>query len=168
MKKMLWTLAALAAAGTMAVRAEDAPKAPADAPRGEHPGFRLDADGDGNITVDEFVAGSAERAKRRFERTDKDQDGKVTEAEMNAIRDQMASRPGGDHAQRPEMPAFAELDTNKDGVVTLEEYAAQLKAKTLARAKEMDKNGDGILSKDELPMPAGPHRDGPPPAPPAP
>jgi hypothetical protein len=163
MKKLLFVMAALAAAGAMVVKAEDAAK-PAEGPRGGHErmGMRLDKDGDGKITVDEFVAMSAERAKMRFERADADKDGKVTEAEMNTVRSAMASRPAGDDRARPEVPKFADLDTNKDGVILLDEYTAALKGKAVERAKEMDKNGDGILSKDELPMMAGPHREGPP------
>ena len=163
MKKLLCVMAALAAVGTMAVQAADEPK-PEGRPEGGRggPGMNLDKDGDGKITVAEFAAGSSERSKRRFERADADKDGKVTEAELKAVAQQLAGRPADGDRPRPEMPQFAELDTNKDGSITLEEYAAVALTKAEARAKELDKNGDGVLSKDEVPMFGGPRHEGPP------
>lgn len=48
--------------------------------------------------------------------------------------------------ERMEMPSFAELDTNSDGVLSAEE----LKAPMVARFNEADTNGDGGLSADEM------------------
>ena len=163
MKKLLCVMAALAAAGTMAVQAADEPKPEGRPEGGRGPGMNLDKDGDGKVTVAEFAAGSAERSKRRFEHADADQDGKVTEAELKEVAQRFAGRPADGDRPRPEMPTFAELDTNKDAAVTPEEYAAFSLAKAEARAKELDKNGDGVLSKDEVPMFGGPRREGPPP-----
>ena len=48
--------------------------------------------------------------------------------------------------------AFARWDTNKDGVLTLDEYKAGLKnqANIEARFKHFDKNGDGKLTREEF------------------
>jgi len=52
--------------------------------------------------------------------------------------------------------AFARWDTNKDGVLTLEEYKAGLKGQDdlEARFKNFDKDGDGKLTRDEFVGPA--------------
>ena len=53
--------------------------------------------------------------------------------------------------------AFARLDTNHDGVLTLAEYVAGLKgAENLEqRFKNFDKNGDGKLTREEFVTPSG-------------
>jgi arylsulfatase A-like enzyme len=53
--------------------------------------------------------------------------------------------------------AFARVDTNKDGVLTLAEYVAGLKgADNLdQRFKNFDRNGDGKLSREEFVTPSG-------------
>lgn len=166
-KKWLFAMM-LVATGLCAVQAEDAkpPRKPEGA--GDRGGFgSMDQNGDGKITVDEMTAGMAERIKMRFTRIDKDADGKVTQAEFDAGRP--PSPPEGAGRQAREMPAFADLDANKDGSVTLEEMTSHAKSKMQERVKEMDKNGDGVIGEDERPSrgPQGgaPRRDGPPPAP---
>ncbi len=162
MKKILCLTALSLVAGLPALRAEEAAKPaapPSDAVR--RTAGQLDRDGDGKITVEEYKAMAGERAKTRFERADTNKDGKVTEAEMDAIRGLMAARTTDANPARPALPKFAELDSNKDGVVTLEEYSGPLQAKAAERAKELDKDGDGVLSREEMPTPPSP------PAPPA-
>ncbi len=53
--------------------------------------------------------------------------------------------------------AFARMDTNHDGVLTLEEYVAGMKdAPNLEqRFKNFDQNGDGKLSREEFVAPSG-------------
>ncbi|MCI4662207.1 MAG: calcium-binding protein [Neomegalonema sp.] len=78
----------------------------------------------------------------RFEQADTNGDGKVTPDEIEAMK---AAR-------------FSEADADKDGVLTAEEMAAHAKAQFEARfarhaerrLKWMDKNGDGVLSLDEM------------------
>lgn len=52
--------------------------------------------------------------------------------------------------------AFARWDTNRDGLLTLEEYRAGLRGQENieARFKKFDKDGDGRLTRDEFIGPA--------------
>jgi len=85
--------------------------------------------------------GPAESAMRWFDSYDLDKDGTVTPAE---IRNGSAKE-------------FAALDTNKDGLLTVEEYVAYIpgdRADEIARGKKRfgiaDRNGDGKLTLEEL------------------
>jgi Ca2+-binding EF-hand superfamily protein len=85
-----------------------------------------------------------------FSRLDTNHDGAISKDEASAAADARVDR------------MFANADTNHDGLITQDELraAAQarraaMKAKFDARIKAADKNGDGVLSKDEaaaLPM----------------
>ena len=75
-----------------------------------------------------------------FQRFDKNNDGKVTPAEL------------------PNRETFARFDLNQDGVITLEEYqrvaggspqAAPTVEQVSAIAKQLDKNGDGKITRAE-------------------
>lgn len=77
-----------------------------------------------------------------FDTIDADKDGKVTYAEMEANR----------------KAEFAAADTNKDGILSADELSARMLAKfqeklaerTQAMLDNMDNDGDGSLSADEM------------------
>jgi len=71
--------------------------------------------------------------------------------------------PGGFRPHRPPPPIIAALDANKDGVIDESEMA-----NAAAALKTLDKNGDGVLTPDELMPPPPPWHDGPPPGAPGP
>lgn len=77
-------------------------------------------------------AGKSKQGKeeRRFNRYDKNRDGKITRVEMLSTR----------------VKAFQKLDTNHDNLLSFEEWAV----KTSNRFKEIDRNGDGIVSRAEM------------------
>lgn len=79
--------------------------------------------------------------KMSFEEIDADGNGEVTKAELDALKD----------------ARFAAADSNGDGVLSLEEMQVRAQDQAAKRAARMlerfDKNGDGGLSKDELPQP---------------
>ncbi len=70
------------------------------------------------------------REQRRFGRYDKDEDGRITRAEMLV----------------PRRKAFAKLDTNGDGVLSFDEWAER----TTTRFDGADANRDGALTPAEF------------------
>ena len=166
MKNVSIIITAIIAAMALGIRAEDAPKT-APAGEGNRPQMpKLDANGDGKVTKEEFAAGAAARAKFRFERMDENKDGKVTAEEFKAAMERMKQFAGGNAPK--DAPEFAKLDANNDGSLSLDEVVAAGKAMSEKRFAEMDKNGDGVLTGDEIPKfgggrggPGGEHK-GPP------
>src|SRR4051794_28260420 len=70
------------------------------------------------------------REQRRFDRADRDNDGRVTLVELTY----------------PRQRAFVRLDTNHDGRLSFEEWAVR----TLTKYSTADANRDGALSRDEF------------------
>lgn len=94
----------------------------------------FDGDGDGKLTQGEID----NARKDRFAAFDGDGDGKLTLQEYQALwLDAMRSRM---------VDRFQDLDEDGDGVVTATEFAAPF-ARTVMR---MDRNDDGMLSRDDM------------------
>ena len=70
------------------------------------------------------------REQRRFDRADRDNDGRITLAELTY----------------PRQRAFARLDTNHDGRLSFEEWAVR----TLTKFSTADANHDAALSREEF------------------
>ncbi len=114
---------------------------------------RLDANKDGKLTKDELP----ERAAERIMQADADGDGEVTKEELEAAREKMGGRRGGqgqggpNQAGRgqggPQAGAFFErLDANKDGKLTKDE----LPERAAERIMQADADGDGAVTKAEF------------------
>lgn len=97
-------------------------------------GPRMDADGDGKITLQEFKTG---RGERMFARLDADGDGKLSKTELAAP---LQRAPQGADV------AFAALDADKDGFVS----HAEAEAMAAAAFTRADTDGDGALSGEEI------------------
>lgn len=95
---------------------------------------RVDTDHDGKISKAEFDTESA----NVFKRMDKNSDGKLAGDEMHGHR----------RGQFGPHFFFASMDQNHDGQVTQAEFTAAGEA----MFKKLDKNGDGVISKDEMHM----------------
>ena len=85
--------------------------------------------------------------KMQFEALDADGNGEITKAEMQAHK---ASR-------------FSDSDSNGDGKISTEELLAKAQERAAKRVERMishlDKDGDGMLSQDEMANRGGRHGD---------
>lgn len=114
------------------------------------PGFaKLDSDGDGVVSRDEFLA----QHQSRFAKVDTDGDGIISDEEKAAVketrkakREERRAKLRERHAQAQEK-MLEEFDANGDGILD----ASERETVALNRFERMDKNGDGVLSEDELP-----------------
>ena len=93
---------------------------------------RFDQDGDGKVAVSELDA----HHKEMMARADKDGDGVISKDEMKAM-----------HEDRwAEHKARMFPDADNDGAVSLREFEDAARA----RFKDLDKNGDGEITKEEM------------------
>lgn len=102
---------------------------------------RADANGDGNVTLQESQAALRERLMR----LDADRDGKITKAEMDARRAQFQERRAERGAQRGQ-DVFARLDADHSGQLSQSEFAAgreQMRERRGARAGERGRERGG-------------------------
>ena len=108
----------------------------------------------GSLTKDEFEA----RSRERFARLDKNSDGVIDAAEIEAsltermglwqrMRGQGGPRQAGPTGAQMGERLLAMFDTNKDGKVTKDEFLAGVRK----RFAEMDLNNDGRITDDDLP-----------------
>ena len=121
---------------------------------------KLDTNGDGLLSRDEMSAGNEKRKphmeqrraqmetrrKAFMERYDTNLDGSLSDAERTVMKAEIGEKRGGlkgkrrgKRAERPQM------DTNGDGLVSLDEYMA-ISEQLFTR---MDANADGVLTKGE-------------------
>lgn len=105
----------------------------------------LDANKDGDVTLEEFT----KIANERFASADADKDGKLTVAEVAGEIEKM-------RAERMAKRMITRFDANDDGVLTAEE-AANAQKKMFAL---LDKNDDGKITKTERPGKMGRHGKG--------
>ncbi len=98
---------------------------------------KTDANHDGRLTQDEIQAAHRDRAAKHFAEKDTNKDGKLSRSEVAKMPDEM----------------FARLDANKDGSLTPDELAKRgerFQQFAEKRFQHADTNGDGAISKDEV------------------
>jgi len=91
-----------------------------------------------------------------FDAVDTNHDGTISKAEFQAFAAHVPAHgpggPGDRHVFHRVMPIdIKTLDTNGDGKVSFEEFAAPMKT----HFAEMDTNHDGFLQANEMPRPGG-------------
>jgi Ca2+-binding EF-hand superfamily protein len=102
---------------------------------------KMDTNGDGKISPDEHAAATGQM----FEKMDANSDNKVTAAEMTAAHQKIT----GKKPEKGEMGAvekIKKMDTNGDGVLTVEEYTTGAQS----MFAQMDTDHDGYLTKAEM------------------
>ena len=144
----------------------------------EVPFEKMDANGDGKVTVEEYVASHADAIKERFNALDANGDGVLTKDEAGNLRGAnrhdkqapatpaagvtakpIATTNGVQSAANPlDALSFEKMDVKGDGKVTLEAFQAAWANLLKARFAAMDTNNDGVLTKEELAAARATHR----------
>ena len=153
------TIFALLAGTVMATAtfAQDATPPAGDTPERPHPILQFDADGDGQVTLQEAQAAARENP---LARADADGDGTVTRDEAIAMAVERASARASDRTGA----MFDRLDEDSNGEIAVENLP-QPRGDRGDRVEKMferaDANEDGVLSADEIAeLPAKMMRDG--------
>lgn len=130
----------------LAGRMNDGPMAKMGDRMGQRMLRRFDADKDGKVTKEEFVAG----IRKMFAEMDLNNDGKITDDDLPPMmrgRNVLAGGQGGPglrhmgHGMGGMLDRLREADANKDGVITVDEVVAAAGT----RFAQMDRNKDGVL-----------------------
>lgn len=126
------------------------------APRVAEMWKKVDLDSDGAISRDEFSQMPRldklpeDKQQILFDRLDKNSDGRIDRTEMHPGKPRQGQA-------RPNMPQIWDLDINRDGGVSFEEFQAgrfiqRIKPDKQERMfRHLDSNGDGIISREDRP-----------------
>lgn len=130
---------------------------------------RLDADGDGMISREEYQAGMKERGERRAERGERfaGRRGEMPAEmrEMHAalralMRDGMTLESFTGLVREHAGARFDRLDADGNGELTAAEFTASAAERAERLFARMDRNEDGVVTRDDRPR-GGKHRHGP-------
>ncbi len=111
---------------------------------------KTDANGDGQISNEEFTAARTLRKQKIKKHMDANGDGMLTDEDRQIRRKNRQER----RVKRQEMRQKFKPDANGDGVVDLAEH----RAVASAMFAQLDKDGDGMLSENEQRRPKKRHK----------
>ncbi|MES2996597.1 MAG: EF-hand domain-containing protein [Verrucomicrobiota bacterium] len=131
--------------------------------------WELDKDKSGGISFDEMKAGEAfaklpaERQERIFKRLDQNGDGQITKDDRpeKGRKPERKRKPGDGGGRGNPQEMLRELDENKDGALSFDEFRKGDRVKSLDedeqedRFQKLDKNHDKKLSREDF-QPAAP------------
>jgi Ca2+-binding EF-hand superfamily protein len=110
---------------------------------------KADKDNNKEVTFEELQSQVPELTKKRFARFDRNGDGVLSQA------DRPSRAPNGPAADRPNRAAIVQrilrADANGDKKVTYEEVTAKKPGLPRQVFDRLDRNGDGVLSRDDIP-----------------
>lgn len=135
----------------------------AQTPDADKPGYRdgrgggmlqrLDTDGDGMVSLQEFQAAG----EARFAQLDADGDGRISAEEFSAGQRGPGRKAGEDYGPRAEHRAermqqfreqhFANMDADGDGYIS----KAEFDERHMTRFHALDANGNGVIDAEERP-----------------
>ena len=104
---------------------------------------RIDENGDGEVSADEFVLTASHRVDRIMEHMDSDENGVISAEEFAESRSRRRPRGGTP-------PAFGDLDVDGDGQLTEDELLAHHAERVEKTFSRLDKNEDGVLTSNEM------------------
>ena len=107
---------------------------------------QADKNQDGKVTFDEAKTIRPNMTQERFNALDRNKDGVLTKDDRPP-----QARPGPGGQARPLARLLQDADKDKDGKVTFDELKAVAPNMTQERFTKLDKNGDGVITKDDKP-----------------
>jgi len=126
----------------------------------------LDGDGNGIITMNEFLANSLDKAARQFARIDTDDDGLISweefaaighhqpdarDIDVEALKECIAEHRDIDLPDRPDAESrFAEVDGNGDGFIDPDEFETAKTTALTNKFNRIDADADGAITPQEL------------------
>ena len=123
------------------------PRPPVGAPLAELTFEKMDANGDGKLTFDEYQAAMTKAVHERVPAlSNVSSNAAITKAQIEKGRAGMVGSPLNLIVEM----AFAKADANHDGTVTTTEFQTAMTEGLKKRFTAMDANGDGVLTKDEM------------------
>jgi Ca2+-binding EF-hand superfamily protein len=106
---------------------------------------KVDKDGDGKVTFEELKAVAPKMTQERFNQLDTNHDGVLSQEDRP-----LAANPQDRPEQRRRfLMGLRQADANGDGKVTFEEAQPAFPKMTRERFNTLDRNGDGVISKDD-------------------
>lgn len=111
--------------------------------------MQADADKDGKVTFDEALAAKPGLPRATFDRFDTNQDGVLSQADLAKVAAKSEGKGPAGGGRGELLQRLRNADTDGDGKVSREEAKTGLPNLTDEMFKRLDRNGDGMIGKDD-------------------